>query len=181
MVLTVRHRLAGTAEIAAMLGVSRQRVQQLTARADFPEPYDVLAAGRRIWQRADVEAWASTHGRLTGECRPDNSLRSAYVTPETLRTSEPPRTRSSYNPVSGKTATGRRTMTHQDPPRSRVHELGRLSRTELIAVCQELYGPHEGPDHYKAACLDCDRLIAAIRDLETGQPAVHAPNISWAA
>ena len=90
MVLTVRHRLAGTAEIAVMLGVSRQRVQQLTGRGDFPEPYDVLLGGR-VWLRSDVEAWARAHGRLTGECLPDKSLRPAYVTPETLRTSEPPR------------------------------------------------------------------------------------------
>ena len=90
MVSAVRHRLAGTAEIAVMLGVSRQRVQQLTARGDFPEPYDVLLGGR-VWLRSDVEAWARAHGRLTGESPTDNSLQPAYVTPETLRTSEPPR------------------------------------------------------------------------------------------
>ncbi len=89
MVLTVRRRLAGTAEIAVMLGVSRQRVQQLARSSDFPEPYDVLAGGR-VWLWADVEAWARAHGRLVGE-RPDDSLRIPYVTPETLRRSEPPR------------------------------------------------------------------------------------------
>ncbi len=100
MVLTVRHRLAGTAEIAAMLGVSRQRVQQLARSGDFPEPYDVLSGGR-VWLRSDVEAWARTHGRIIGEYRPDNSLRSPYVTPETLRRSEPPWTGPPYNPVTG--------------------------------------------------------------------------------
>ncbi len=100
MVLTVRHRLAGPAEIAAMLGVSRQRVQQLARSGDFPEPYDVLAGGR-VWLRSDVEAWARTHGRIIGECGPDNSLRPAYVHPETLRSGEPSRTRPPYNPVTG--------------------------------------------------------------------------------
>lgn len=46
----------GAEEIRLRLGVSRQRVQQLVSRKDFPEPYDVLAAGR-IWQTGDVEVW----------------------------------------------------------------------------------------------------------------------------
>ena len=95
MVSAVRHRLAATAEIAAMLGISRQRVQQLARRGDFPEPYDVLLGGR-VWLRSDVEAWARTHGRLISECRPDNSLRFAYVPRKTLRRSEPFRTGSPY-------------------------------------------------------------------------------------
>ena len=45
-----------------MLGVSRQRVQQLAARDDFPEPEVTLAMGK-VWQRAAVEAWARDHGR----------------------------------------------------------------------------------------------------------------------
>jgi prophage regulatory protein len=57
------HHLAGSAEIAAMLGVSRQRVQQLIARPDFPKPDAVLAMGK-VWRRADVLAWAKAHGRL---------------------------------------------------------------------------------------------------------------------
>lgn len=46
-----------------MLGVSRQRVQQLISRPDFPEPDAVLAMGK-VWKRADVLAWAKAHGRL---------------------------------------------------------------------------------------------------------------------
>ena len=161
MVLTVRHRLAGTAEIAAMLGVSRQRVQQLTARGDFPEPYDVLAAGRRIWQRADVEAWASTHGRLTGESPTDKSLRPAYVTPETLRCSEPLQAGPPYQPVSGESATGRRTMTWQESPRSR-EELGELSRADLISIYQR----HLFHDAYEAVSFDRDYLIEVILEME---------------
>lgn len=46
----------GTAEVADMLGVSRQRVHQLAARPSFPKPVAVLAAGT-IWRRVDIERW----------------------------------------------------------------------------------------------------------------------------
>lgn len=55
--------LMGLTEIAEMLGVSRQRIDQLAHTDDFPEPVAELAAGR-IWERADVEAWARATGRL---------------------------------------------------------------------------------------------------------------------
>jgi hypothetical protein len=58
------HHLVGAQEIAAMLGgVSRQRVNQLAARGDFPAPDAVLAMGK-VWKREDVEAWARDHGRV---------------------------------------------------------------------------------------------------------------------
>ena len=56
--------LVSTPEIAAMLGVSRQRVDQLTRGEGFPEPAAELAIGR-VWERADVEAWARETGRLS--------------------------------------------------------------------------------------------------------------------
>jgi predicted DNA-binding transcriptional regulator AlpA len=56
------HHLVGSAEIGRMLGVSRQRVQQLISRADFPEPVVVLDMGK-VWQRAEVSEWATSHGR----------------------------------------------------------------------------------------------------------------------
>ena len=47
----------GAAEIRQRLGgVSRQRVYQLTRRADWPTPYDHLIQGK-VWRRDDVEAW----------------------------------------------------------------------------------------------------------------------------
>lgn len=50
--------LVGVAEIAALLGITRQRVNQLVAqREDFPEPVAHLSAGR-IWRRDDVARWA---------------------------------------------------------------------------------------------------------------------------
>ncbi|MEV6489502.1 AlpA family phage regulatory protein [Actinoplanes sp. NPDC051633] len=52
-----RLRLMGAHEIRGRLGgISRQRVFQLTRRADFPAPVAVLHAGR-VWLAADVEEW----------------------------------------------------------------------------------------------------------------------------
>lgn len=55
-------RWCGAAEIAVMFGVSRQRVQQLAARPDFPAPEVQLAMGK-IWSTRKVHAWARAHGR----------------------------------------------------------------------------------------------------------------------
>lgn len=49
-----------------MLGVSRQRVQQLIARDDFPTPEVVLDMGK-VWKRAEVEKWARGLGRNISE------------------------------------------------------------------------------------------------------------------
>ena len=54
--MTQQQRLMGVKEIQQRLGLSRQRVQQLAGRSDFPVPYDELAMGR-IWLVRDVEAW----------------------------------------------------------------------------------------------------------------------------
>jgi prophage regulatory protein len=52
--------LMGAREIEERLGVSRQRVQQLIARPDWPAPYDELAMGK-VWLIEDVEAWIKTN------------------------------------------------------------------------------------------------------------------------
>lgn len=49
-----------------MLGVSRQRVQQLINRADWPKPEVELDMGK-VWKRADVVTWARVHGRLVAD------------------------------------------------------------------------------------------------------------------
>ena len=55
--------LVGLTEIAAMLDLSRQRVDQIVrADATFPEPVAVITAGR-IWKRSDIERWARQAGR----------------------------------------------------------------------------------------------------------------------
>lgn len=49
----------GTAEIAALLGVSRQRVLKLAQDGNgFPEPVAVLSMGK-VWDGAAVRAWAA--------------------------------------------------------------------------------------------------------------------------
>ena len=50
-------------------GVSRQRVQQIVNREDFPEPDVVLDMGK-VWKRSNVEAWARDHGRVLAEGEP---------------------------------------------------------------------------------------------------------------
>jgi prophage regulatory protein len=49
-------RLMGTAEVAELLGISRQWADVVTSRRDFPEPVAVLKAGR-IWLAEDVEQY----------------------------------------------------------------------------------------------------------------------------
>lgn len=60
------HHLVGSAEIGRMLGVGRQRVQQLINRDDFPKPEVVLDMGK-VWKREDVESWARDHGRALAD------------------------------------------------------------------------------------------------------------------
>lgn len=65
--LAIMDEVMGAAEIAELLGVSRQRVQQLVTRVDFPAPIGTLTMGR-VWRREAVEAWhAARQRRLTGE------------------------------------------------------------------------------------------------------------------
>jgi prophage regulatory protein len=52
--------LMGAREIENRLGVSRQRVQQLVSRSDFPAPYDELAMGK-VWRKEDIERWIAEH------------------------------------------------------------------------------------------------------------------------
>jgi prophage regulatory protein len=54
--------MVGTAEIAAMLGVTVGRVWQLRQRPDFPEPA-VRLRGAFVWRTADVVRWAEERGR----------------------------------------------------------------------------------------------------------------------
>lgn len=53
------HHLVGVTEIAQMLGVSRQRADQLSRTEAFPAPQAELAAGR-VWSREAVETWISS-------------------------------------------------------------------------------------------------------------------------
>jgi predicted DNA-binding transcriptional regulator AlpA len=65
MIRDVPHHLVGAAELEKMLRVSRQRVQQIVNRDDFPQPDVTLAMGK-VWKRSEVEAWARARGREVG-------------------------------------------------------------------------------------------------------------------
>jgi predicted DNA-binding transcriptional regulator AlpA len=53
--------VVGMAELASILGVSRQRAAQLAVEhADFPQPLAELRSGR-VWDEAAVRAWVDAH------------------------------------------------------------------------------------------------------------------------
>ena len=49
--------LAGTAEVAEVLQVTRRHAIRLTSEPGFPEPIARLRA-TPVWMRSDVERWA---------------------------------------------------------------------------------------------------------------------------
>jgi hypothetical protein len=52
------HHLVGASEVAALLGVSRQRVAQLVAGdPSFPPAEAVLAGGTRVWRTEAIHSW----------------------------------------------------------------------------------------------------------------------------
>ncbi|BAL87347.1 putative regulatory protein [Actinoplanes missouriensis 431] len=63
-----RH-FVGAGEIGDRLGVSRQRVQQLIAKPDFPAPYDEIQMGK-VWRIADIEAWIREHRPALADSEP---------------------------------------------------------------------------------------------------------------
>jgi predicted DNA-binding transcriptional regulator AlpA len=67
------HHLVGMAEIAEMLGVSRQRVSQLIETyEDFPKP-EVELTGGRVWSRTAIESWIASHPER-GPGRPEEGV-----------------------------------------------------------------------------------------------------------
>jgi predicted DNA-binding transcriptional regulator AlpA len=67
------HHLVGMAEIAEMLGVSRQRVAQLIETyEDFPKP-EVELTGGRVWSRTAIESWIVSHPER-GPGRPEEGV-----------------------------------------------------------------------------------------------------------
>jgi hypothetical protein len=63
--------LAGAAEVATMLGISRQRLHALRDRHEFPAPVATLAAGP-VWRKGDLtrfaEGWHRKPGRPPKLC-----------------------------------------------------------------------------------------------------------------
>jgi len=60
MFTTMGKHLMGAREIEDRLDISRQRVQQLLARDDWPEPFETLAMGK-VWRTEDIEEWIREH------------------------------------------------------------------------------------------------------------------------
>jgi predicted DNA-binding transcriptional regulator AlpA len=59
--MNARHDHMGLSEVAALLGVTRQRAHAIVRDyPDFPAPADVLAAGP-VWHGEDVRAWHTRH------------------------------------------------------------------------------------------------------------------------
>jgi prophage regulatory protein len=54
--------LMGAAEIGRLLGVSRQRVQQLVNTDGFPPPLATLDMGK-VWDGQQVRRWAAENRR----------------------------------------------------------------------------------------------------------------------
>ena len=52
--------LMGTSEVAALLGVSSQRVLVISRQPGFPKPLAVLKMGN-VWRGADIRQWAAAH------------------------------------------------------------------------------------------------------------------------
>ena len=48
--------LMGTSEVAALLGISRQRVLVISRQAGFPKPLAVLKMGN-VWRGEDIRQW----------------------------------------------------------------------------------------------------------------------------
>ena len=55
-----RPRLYGPGELAALWGVTRQRVLQITRRPGFPTPVAKLI-GMTVWDADEVDEWARHH------------------------------------------------------------------------------------------------------------------------
>lgn len=67
MVCRVAEEVMAMAEIAAFLGISRQRASTLAERADFPRPIAHLTVGR-VWSTAEIRDYAARRrAELEGE------------------------------------------------------------------------------------------------------------------
>jgi len=53
--------LAGLAEVADLLGISKRSASRYTRRDDFPEPVARLSTGP-VWDATAVEIWGAEHG-----------------------------------------------------------------------------------------------------------------------
>lgn len=69
-------RYAGVTEVAELLGVSKQRVDQLRARDDFPKPVAELAAGP-VWREDMLQRFIAEWPRRVGRPSKDQIVEEA--------------------------------------------------------------------------------------------------------
>ncbi|WP_370644287.1 helix-turn-helix transcriptional regulator [Actinoplanes sp. L3-i22] len=67
----------GLQEIQQRLGLSRQRIQQLSGRDGFPSPYQTLAMGR-VWLADEIETWIRTHRPARARSTPPDRQQSQF-------------------------------------------------------------------------------------------------------
>lgn len=88
--LRMTHHLVGVAEIAELLGLSRQRVNAIaTSDGDFPAPEVVLSAGK-IWTREAVEGWSRERGYLPTSGALKGAAHAAFVTSRSFNLPDAP-------------------------------------------------------------------------------------------
>ena len=54
--------LVAAGDIAEMIGISLQRIDQLARAGKMPEPVAIVSSGR-VWLRSEIEQWARETGR----------------------------------------------------------------------------------------------------------------------
>lgn len=90
MLMLVGKYLMGAGEIGDRLGVSRQRVQQLIVRPNFPVPYDELQMGK-VWRIEDVEAWIREHRKDLVDDEPTAAAMRTSTKPTSTKGNRTPR------------------------------------------------------------------------------------------
>ncbi|NBQ47120.1 MAG: DNA-binding protein [Sphingobacteriia bacterium] len=58
MSLIATENICGTAEVAEMLGIAKQRIHALRKNPEFPQPIIKIAA-TPIWDRLEIAKWAT--------------------------------------------------------------------------------------------------------------------------
>lgn len=80
--------LVDVTEISSMLGVSRQRVRELTARDDYFPPPVAQLSGRPVYSKPSIEAfgkwWSRTPGRPVGQAQVSEELSHIDKDPQDL-------------------------------------------------------------------------------------------------
>ena len=85
--------LVGTAEVAALLGVSRQRVSELSRAGHFPTPLATLASGP-VWMEAAIARFAESWDRSPGrrpKGEPARTPAAERIVPRSIARVAPPK------------------------------------------------------------------------------------------